>query len=284
MQNIFERTLLFEPWLKYKTPIVRQLAFSVASPNILSQIPDQLHIQHAFELHHEQEFFEHFLAYEKRLTELDNNPTPLLEFLKQLKSTRLGLRFEYLFWFWLLDDTYHHYQLIGHSIQIIEGANTLGELDFLILNKKTQEIEHWEVALKYYLAEHDLALQHWYGLNRTDTLLRKLTHFSHQQFKFNYVKNHEIDRRFAIMKGQLYLPTNAPNNALPLWVNSERRIGTWGNETLKDFYRLQRQEWICPDWQQSSPPAYWWTDGLYHNRTTQQFYMFRNTALPYVNC
>ena len=37
--------------------------------------------------------------------------------LSQLKSTRLGLRFENLLWFWLQEDNYHPYQLLGHSIQ-----------------------------------------------------------------------------------------------------------------------------------------------------------------------
>ena len=38
------------------------------------------------------------------------------------KSTRLGLRFENLLWFWLQEDQYHPYQLLGHSIQKIDGA------------------------------------------------------------------------------------------------------------------------------------------------------------------
>ena len=44
-------TTLFEPWLSYKHPIVRQLAFCIASPNILQRIPQSLDIQNHFELH-----------------------------------------------------------------------------------------------------------------------------------------------------------------------------------------------------------------------------------------
>ena len=57
-----------------------------------------------------------------RLKQLDEAPEPLLQFMSRLKSTRLGLRFENLLWFWLQEDQYHPYQLLGHSIQKIDGA------------------------------------------------------------------------------------------------------------------------------------------------------------------
>jgi hypothetical protein len=37
--------LFFEPWIQFKTPIVRQLAFCISSPNILSQKPHELVIK-----------------------------------------------------------------------------------------------------------------------------------------------------------------------------------------------------------------------------------------------
>lgn len=98
-------------------------------------------IKHTFELHSDQIWQTHYQRYEERLKQLDQHPQALIDFLAQLKSTRLGLRFENLLWFWLLDDEYHRYQLLGHSIQKIVGSVTLGELDFVILNKDTQEIE-----------------------------------------------------------------------------------------------------------------------------------------------
>ena len=57
-----------------------------------------------------------------RLKQLDEAPEPLLQFMSRLKSTRLGLRFENLLWFWLQEDQYHPYQLLYHSIQKIDGA------------------------------------------------------------------------------------------------------------------------------------------------------------------
>ncbi len=273
----------FEPWLRYKHPLVRQLAFAVASPNLLQQIPAELDCKYAFELHPDQLWQQHFYSYQARLQALDQSPHELENFLRQLKSTRLGLRFEHLLWFWLQDNAYHPYQLLGHSIQKITGPKTLGELDFVLLNRDTQQIEHWEVALKYYLAEGDFTLAQWFGLNRNDTFSNKLHHFTQKQFQFSDALGYPIERRFAVIKGQLYLPYAVsgwhPQHA-PKWINSQRRHGLWGNLIPpQDFYRLQRHEWLCPNAEASSQSAIWWTEGLYYQAATVQFYMYRRPAL-----
>ena len=273
---------LFEPWQQYQHPAVRQLAFAVASPNIIAVLPDELELQHAFALHDAAFWQQQYQRYIPRLQQLDQAPDELLAFLATLKSTRLGLRFEMLMWFWLLDAQYHCFQLLGHSIQKIEGPKTLGELDFLILNTETNQIEHWEVALKYYLAEADFSLQHWYGLNRSDTLFRKLNHFSQKQFQFSDALDHQIQKRYAVFKGQLYIPVEQQHN-LPHWVNAARRLGHWGYHIPQDqdYYRLQRQEWICVDATMSSPTPLWWTDGLYKASLSNEYYMFRHAPALY---
>lgn len=285
-------TMLFEPWKQFQHSAVRQLAFSIASPNILSNIPSELSLQHAFNLHPNAFWQQQYENYHPRLLELDQNPQPLIDFLARLKSTRLGLRFEYLMWFWLQDDMYHHFKIIGHSIQIIQGKQTLGELDFLLFNTQTQKIEHWEVALKYYLAEANLSLKHWYGLNRTDTLQRKLNHFTQKQFQFETIQDQSIQERFAVLKGQLYLPTVHKNildnkslaSNIPKWVNQARNLGHWGHHIpQQSYYRLQRQEWICNDATISSPPAHWWNNGLYKSTEKEHFYMFRQAPFIYLN-
>lgn len=268
---------LAEPWLQFSNPIVRQLGFALASPNILRQIPKDLAVLHSFQLHEDCIWQQHFLDYLPRLKQLDQQPKPLLDFVAMLKSTRLGLRFEMLVWFWLLDDAYHPYQLLGHSIQMIDGPRTIGELDFLIFNRDLKRVEHWEVAVKYYLAEHDYSLQHWYGLNRSDRLARKLKHFTEKQFQFKQALHHEIEARFCILKGQLYRAQHSAAS-LPTWVNPSRRLGTWGH-TLPHpelhYYRLQRHEWLCANAYASSLPAHWWTDGLYKRQDDEDYYMYR---------
>ncbi|WP_336941494.1 DUF1853 family protein [Acinetobacter pittii] len=275
------KTSYFEPWLQFQHPIVRQLAFCIASPNLLCKLPKSFSIQHNFKLHPSEVWERHFQNYLPRLKELDQSPEPLIQFLSQLKSTRLGLRFENLLWFWLQEDNYHPYQLLGHSIQKIDGAKTLGELDFLILNKETQQIEHWEVALKYYLGEADLYLEEWIGLNRQDTLSKKLYHFTNKQFQFTEALDFKIQQRFAILKGQLYLPLQLNlQQSLPDWINLKRRLGYWGTTIPhSSFYRLERHEWLCPNQQPNSISAHWWTDGLYCKSSEEvMFYMYRRPA------
>ncbi|NIE97310.1 DUF1853 family protein [Acinetobacter sp. Tr-809] len=284
MPSAMSPVYYFEPWLQFKTPIVRHLAFCIASPNILTQIPSELAVKHNFEFHHDSKWQNYYQNYEQRLKQLDQQPQALIDFLAQLKSTRLGLRFENLLWFWLLDDEYHPYQLLGHSIQKIAGAVTLGELDFVVLNRQTQEVEHWEVALKYYLGEEKLDLAQWYGLNRQDTLRRKLRHFTERQFQFSEANQYQIQRKFAVMKGQLYLPHEQNNLSLPSWINTSRRLGQWGTQIPQTPYsRLQRHEWLCPDLGSSSQTAVWWTNGLYYqDQPTPSYYMFRQPSLLFM--
>lgn len=278
------KVCFFEPWLRFKHPLVRQLAFCIASPNILTSVPCDLTIENSFELHCDTTWSELYTRYESRLLELDQDPQALIDFLAQLRSTRLGLRFEYLLWFWLQDRDFHPYQLLGHSLQQIEDSKTLGELDFLILNTQTQQIEHWEVALKFYLGEGELNLSQWYGLNRQDTLQRKLQHFTDRQFQFTEVDHYSIQRKFAIVKGQLYLPHQQDQCIIPEWVNSKRRLAQWGSYIPEtSYYRLQRHEWLCPDHSMTSAPAQWWTNGLYHSisdtHVEPAFYMYRQPSL-----
>lgn len=266
---------LNERWLKYHHLCVRQLAFCIASPNILASIPKQLNLKYEFELHSDSHWLEFFNAYRSRLDELDQDPRPLELFLSQLKSTRLGLQFEMYLWFWLLDSDYHPYTLLDHSIQIIEDKQTIGELDFLVYNRIEHRVEHWEVALKYYLAENCGHLNEWFGLNKKDTLQRKLQHFTNKQFQFSYAKDRLIEKKFAVLKGQLFVPNRC--YVFPNWVNTSRRIGLWGIKPLPHFYRLKRNEWITPENKPSSLTAVWWMEGLYcrHNH----FYMYRKPSV-----
>ena len=278
----FLNTELNEPWLALKQPQVRQLAFCIGSPNILQSIPADLNLHFSFQFHDNKIWEDHIKTYWPRLQYLDQHPEVLLNFLQKLKSTRLGLRFEMFIWFWLLDHAYHPYELLGHSIQKIDGRKTVGELDFVLRNTATAEIEHWEVALKYYLAEGDFSLPYWYGLNRSDTLSRKLNHFTQKQFQFEDALGQNIQRRFCILKGQLYLPEFSLRSPLPDWVNPARRIGHWGQyipSGSEHYYRLQRHEWICPQEFSSSEDATWWTDGLYKQVNDERYYMFRQASL-----
>lgn len=279
-------TIYFEPWKNYRTPIVRQLAFAIASPNLIHHFPIEIQPKKTIGFHQQTDFQSFYFAYQPRLMQLDQNPDELLKFLAQIKSTRLGLRFEALLWFWLQDPQNGFFKLLGHSIQTHQGGKTLGEIDFLIQNLHTHQIEHWEVCLKYYLAGQDLSLTTWIGLNPDDTFAHKLTHLSDQQFQFESALNQSIEVRKVLIKGQLYLPQADLAHAkfpfipsvIPHWINTERRLGYWLDHLPKhhDFIRLLRQEWLCPNLSQSPTQLiHWWTNGLYYSANREYFLMLR---------
>ncbi|HRA92255.1 MAG TPA: DUF1853 domain-containing protein, partial [Acinetobacter sp.] len=71
----------FEPWLQFKTPIVRQLAFCIASQTLLNEVPPDLEMKHSFEFHQQHIWQTYYHAYKSRLLKLDRNPRELVEFL-----------------------------------------------------------------------------------------------------------------------------------------------------------------------------------------------------------
>ena len=77
--------------------------------------------------------------------------------------------------------------------------------------------------------------------------------------------------------------TSSANSYMSLSkVNSQRRLGCWGSVIPAQdsaFYRLQRQEWICPQADISSETAHWWINGLYQQQDQSHIYMFRNAPL-----
>ena len=50
-----------EPWLQFKNLLVRQLAFCVCSPNILSHIPSEMVLKHAFQFHDDDQWNHHVI-------------------------------------------------------------------------------------------------------------------------------------------------------------------------------------------------------------------------------
>ena len=270
----------FEPWNNYNHPLVRQLAFAIASANLIQQIPDEIQVDKKIELHNLQDWKKFYYAYAARLTQLDKTPQELINFLSHIKSTRLGLRFEALLWFWLQDGYNPHFKLLGHSIQSHKDGKTLGEIDFLIHNLETHEIEHWEVCLKYYLAQSNLKLDTWIGLNPDDTLQHKLQHTCSKQFQFDSALNHKIEKRYMIFKGQLFLPLkHAP---IPKWMNPDRKLSYWHHKPLsaKGFIHLTRVEWLCPNaysYQDIAnlSPIKFWHSSLYYHPKSDKFIMLK---------
>lgn len=107
----------------------------------------------------------------------------LREWIESRRRKRLGHYAEdLLIWWFGQQSTIQHFH---HSIPIREqsprgGQRTLGELDFVWLDEAAGHIEHWELAVKFYIRCGD-TLQDYIGPNRKDTLERKWQRFTEHQ-------------------------------------------------------------------------------------------------------
>ena len=70
-----------------------------------------------------------------------------------------------------------NYSIKHDEIQINVEGRTLGAIDFILEKANDQKLEHWEVAIKFYLLHE----QTWFGPNSHDQLDKKLERMlSHQ--------------------------------------------------------------------------------------------------------
>lgn len=116
------------------------------------------------------------------LDELDQNPSPLVEYINSNNGRLLGSYFECLWQYFFIYGP--HWRLLKHHLQVFEGKQTLGELDILASNHIEQNL-HIELAVKFYLLtpkEDGHELNHWLGPQSHDRLDKKLSKLANKQF------------------------------------------------------------------------------------------------------
>lgn len=268
ISDFFPQTVS-ESWLLLHDSHVRALAFAIGSAPLIRDWPNPCVTP--IELPDTQFWQQQLQRYWPRLQQLDQNPRPLHHALNVRPNIRLGHYFEDLLAFWLSDEGWHEFVLIGHNIQRMDGKRTLGELDFLLENLDTGQIEHWEVCIKFYLGEGLLRPAEWVGLQRQDTLGRKLHHLQHQQFATRRIQGLTIDHRRAVVKGRLFWPSIEKTPAEPMnWLNPDHLRGDWQStipinlEHGGFWRRAERLEWLSESATNRavSQPEFW-SNGLY---------------------
>jgi hypothetical protein len=251
-------------WLDFRQPAVRDLAFALASPPLLMNWPAELAPEQPIDLLSDVFWQSHFQRYLPRLHALDQDPTELNNMLARLPTTRLGVRFEALLSFWLNDHSnhWHDFELLAQYIQLKDAKRTIGEVDFIIENKATSEIEHWELSLKFYLGEGAMQPFEWRGLNDRDTFGRKIKHTVQRQFTVDQIDlpllgTKTIQKRRAIFKGRLFYPDHVNETvkeSLSTWLHPQHLRGTWGYHLPHmnwpqdiNWRRAARREWLTPE-------------------------------------
>jgi len=111
------------------------------------------------------------------------------------------------------------YQILAHNQQIFDDKQTIGELDLLVRNLETNQLEHYELACKFYMfvGEQLENPHHWLGPNTRDSLGIKCARLLNQQLQ---LCNHPAAEKWlneqglsalaiksrAIVQGRLFLP------------------------------------------------------------------------------
>lgn len=177
----------------------------------------------------------------------------------------LGKQAEYLFEHYLTHSK--RYQIIASNIQIQGIFETLGELDYIVLDTLTNKKLHIELACKFYLLDESLGSEikaQWIGPNRKDRLIDKLEKLHKKQFPLLHKKEtslfldtFEINstkiEQQVCLKAFLFLPKNKREFNIPQHY-AHCIVGTYIKfeelDTIIDAnasYALpSKKEWLLP--------------------------------------
>jgi len=240
---------------RFKTPAVRHLAWLCEAPQLVASPISFRPCE--------------FLPsdYLTTLTHWDDHPKEAPVRLSAPTEKRLGHYFERLYEVMLSE--LMGWEIVLKNQQIRTETQTLGELDFVLRNAVTGDLEHHEIAIKYYLgvpAADGPAL--WYGPNARDRLDLKTNHMlSHQSQMTQRPETRNVLAELGIqesikprifMPGYLFYP-NGDTAKLPDTVPDDHLTGKWryaadlATEDTSRWVRLNKPHWIGP-WCQSDTP------------------------------
>ncbi|MEQ8907628.1 MAG: DUF1853 family protein [Vicingaceae bacterium] len=196
---------------------------------------------------------------------LQLSATELREILKSLHRSPLKENFQHLplgkyaeelfaYYFRMAEN----YELLAHNLQLNEEGLTVGEIDFLLFNKRKGQYLHLEVALKYYLKVERDKRPIFLGPSTKDWFARKIDKLHNQQLNLCKDYAHLLPPEFAnkqfstfqLIKGCLFYPYQSWENIEPTYSNAwwlqhqevESLLSNHGN------YRIitDRKDWINP--------------------------------------
>lgn len=251
-------------WQSFNTQQVRDLAWVLASPPLLA--PARSRTTSGLPVHWLSTAWSTSVldASHSWLLELDREPSALLATLAA-RDGRLGRYFENLLAFWLAWPGNPFYRLLHRGVAICSHRRTLGELDFLVEDKRSGKLQHWEVAVKFYLGTAPGGgYSHWIGPALKDRLDLKvdrlLTHqlalpFSPEGKGLLKLLGLPSPEPVCLLKGRLFYPPDvainvwAPTGAVPnhlsgWWMSSSEFLRRYGGQATVRWVHLPREHWL----------------------------------------
>lgn len=247
-------------WSTLHHPLVRDLAWAVFSPSLIHSDNNQIDLGFPPANSDDRQF----------LSQLDQNPTELEEWMDGCKSPRLGLRFEYLWQFWINRSrpriAPNDWENL-FNLQINSEQRTLGELDSVSYSPSTATVIHREFAVKFYLGINSYQLRPsirpempfcWVGPNVKDRLdLKRAQLLNHQLQLIDKVEARQALpdhwqwaslKRQALVRGRLYYPLALQKSTTKQvsvdWslIGDQPLRGYW--LPLSDLAALQGENWL----------------------------------------
>lgn len=214
---------------KIQTSEVRELLWCIGSPALLYQNPNKGRFQFLTQDWYDESWINRL----DWIFELDENPEPLIEFLKSDHKQLLGKRFERLIHFWF--EQHPRIKLLAQGVQVFDDKKTIGEIDFLFKDLDSGETFHLEVACKFYLSSNNSGQwKDFIGPNGKDRLLNKIDKTHEQLDLFNREAAQFILRELSaakptpifMIKGALfYHPNNIAKAKPPKWASPSYHSG-----------------------------------------------------------
>lgn len=248
-----------QDWRRWRHAVVRDLAWVLASPPLLQ--PGNSVAQWLDAAWGERAW----AASRDWLATLDRDPTPLLATLAR-RQGRLGTYFESLLAFWLGWPGNPLYRLVAHGLPVRQRNRTIGELDFLVEDRGNGRLQHWEVAVKFYLGvapggDH----RAWIGPGLRDRLDLKVERLLTHQLQL--ARGPEAGRLLeelglpppepvCLLRGRLFYPpaaelarwapVGAATGHLRGWWMTEADFLRYYADSELRWIRLPREHWLAP--------------------------------------
>lgn len=155
----------------------------------------------------------------------------------------LGKRIEFFFEYGITNTD--KYEIIAKNIQVYQDKITIGELDFLVKDRRNNNTLHIEIVYKFYLYDPLIQgeLLQWIGPNRKDALLQKVEKLKTKQLPLLYrnetlpiLEDLHIDpksiHQCVCYMANLFVPLSMKKELFPI-INNQCIVGFW--IPLKDF-------------------------------------------------
>lgn len=184
------------------------------------------------------------------------------------QRTVLGKRAEHFFKFCIEQSS--NYKLLLSNQQIFKNKITIGELDYIVQEKKSKQIIHVELVYKFYIYDNHkiikdkdpirLELSKYQGPNGKDNLVRKMDHLKNQQLPLLYnqytrdiLDQYNLDvhkiRQEVCFIAHVFIPHQLWNHTFD-YINKSSIVGYYFNynafakaETSNTYYLPKKSEW-----------------------------------------